>query len=136
MRPSSIHINEIAKVWPIASRAVSVLHNQTQYKNTVKLLDELIDQVGNNENHALASLMETIGTLIEKYENQNYPEPASDPVDCIKYLMDEHKLKQNDLSEIGSKGVVSEILNRKRELNLRQIKVLSKIFNVSPAVFI
>lgn len=50
--------------------------------------------------------------------------------------MEEHGLNQSDLSEIGSPGVVSEILNGKRELNVRQIRLLAKRFQVSPAVFI
>ena len=49
--------------------------------------------------------------------------------------MDEHHLKQADLPEIGSQGVVSEILNGKRELNVRQIQALADRFHVSPAVF-
>jgi HTH-type transcriptional regulator/antitoxin HigA len=48
----------------------------------------------------------------------------------------DHNLKQTDLTEIGSQGVVSEILNGKRELNIRQIKLLSKRFSASPSVFI
>ncbi len=76
-----------------------------------------------------------LGALIECYETQHFPEPVSDQIGVLKFLMDEHGLKQGDLSEIGSQGVVSEILNRKRELNVRQIKTLSSRFNVSPAVF-
>ena len=49
--------------------------------------------------------------------------------------MAEHEMNQRDLTEIGSQGVVSEILNGKRELNVRQIKALSKRFHVSPIVF-
>lgn len=50
--------------------------------------------------------------------------------------METHNLHQNDLPEIGSQGVVSEILNGKRELNVRKIKFLAKRFNVEPATFI
>jgi HTH-type transcriptional regulator/antitoxin HigA len=50
--------------------------------------------------------------------------------------MEEHDLRQSDLPEIGSQGVVSEILSGKRELNVRQIKELAQRFQVSPAVFI
>jgi HTH-type transcriptional regulator/antitoxin HigA len=50
--------------------------------------------------------------------------------------MEEHNLKQRDLVELGSQGVVSEILRGKRQLNTRQIRALSKRSNVSPAVFI
>lgn len=136
MQTSTIKIDEIAKVWPIAAKAVSALHSRIQYKNVVKLLDDLIDQVGENENHSLASLMETIAILIEQYENQHYPESIANPVDCLKYLMKEHDLRQKDLSDIGSQGVLSEILNGKRALNIRQIKLLSRRFGVSPSVFI
>ena len=50
--------------------------------------------------------------------------------------MEEHGLKQADLPEIGSQGIVSEVLSGKRELNVRQIRALAKRFHVSPAVFI
>jgi len=50
--------------------------------------------------------------------------------------MDEHGLKQKDLSEIGSQGVVSELLSGKREINARQAKLLGQRFHVSPAVFL
>jgi HTH-type transcriptional regulator/antitoxin HigA len=50
--------------------------------------------------------------------------------------MEEHDLRQSDLPEIGSQGVISEMLSGKRQFNVRQIKLLSKRFKVSPAVFI
>ena len=53
-----------------------------------------------------------------------------------KYLMKEHGFRQKDLTEIGSPGVISEVLSGKRELNRRQIKALSERFGCSPAIFI
>jgi HTH-type transcriptional regulator/antitoxin HigA len=50
--------------------------NDREYRNLVKLLDRLIDEVGENESHPLASLMEVLGVLIEKYEDEHVPEPA------------------------------------------------------------
>jgi len=136
MGASIVKINEIMKVWPLVSRFVSVPHTEDQYEDAVRILDELVDKIGEDENHPLASLMETLGMLIETYESQHFPETASDPVGVLHFLMDEHGLKQGDLSDIGSQGVVSEILRGKRELNVRQIKTLSRRFNVSPAVFL
>jgi HTH-type transcriptional regulator/antitoxin HigA len=80
--------------------------------------------------------METIGTLIETYESQHVNEIDGNPIDTLNSLMEEHGLKQSDISEIGSQGVVSEILSGRRQLNVRQIKILSKRFRVSPAVFV
>ena len=129
-------LKEIAKVWPNIKPIFSVPHNKKDYNKLVNLLDSLIDEVGNNENHPLTSLMETIGSLIETYEAQYINEIEGNPIDTLNALMVEHDLKQYDLNEIGSQGVVSEILSGKRQLNIRQIKMLSKRFKVSPAVFI
>ena len=88
----------------------------------VETLDNLVDEVGNNQNHELAPVMEMIGNLIENYENREYKIKEASPIDVLKYLMQEHGLKQSDLKEIGSQGVVSEILTGKRTLNIEQIK--------------
>ncbi len=58
------------------------------------------------------------------------------PGAVLSFLISEHGLKQADLPEIRSQGVVSEVLSGKRKLNLRQIQLLSERFNLSPVVFI
>ncbi|MFN8491240.1 MAG: hypothetical protein U0350_26825 [Caldilineaceae bacterium] len=113
---------------------ITVRHTPAEYAQTVKRLDKLIDAVGGDEDHPLAPLMEPISILIENYENNHFREPIGDPVSSLKHLMVEHGLRQTDLPEIGSQGIVSEILNEKRQLNVRQIKVLSERFHVSPTV--
>ena len=74
--------------------------------------------------------------LIHSYETEYYPIPVAPARETLVFLMEEHHLTQNDLREIGTQGVVSEILNGKRKLNLRQIRLLSQRFHVSPEVFI
>jgi len=130
------HLKEVAKVWPNIQSVFSVPHNEKDYNKLVKLLDSLIDEVGNNESHRLSRLMETIGSLIESYESQNYPDIEGGPINALKFLMEEHGLKQSDLPEIGSQGVVSEIISGKRQLNVRQLKLLGERFKVSPIVFV
>lgn len=132
----SSELKNIEKVWPSVAEVLSVPHNQKEYINLCNRLDELVDEVGNNEKHPLAPLMETIGLLIAKYEEEKYPVKDTSAVIVLKELMSGHGLKQSDLTEIGSQGVVSEILNGKRDLNIRQIKLLAKKFSVSPSVFI
>jgi HTH-type transcriptional regulator/antitoxin HigA len=129
-------LKEIAKVWPEIQPIFSVPHNNQDYNRLVNLLDRLVDEVGNNEDHPLASLMETIGSLVETFESQYVNEVEGNPIDTLKALMEEHGMKQSDLHEIGSQGVISEILSGKRQLNVRQIKILGKRFKVSPAVFV
>ncbi len=59
--------------WPELSRAVFVPHTAAEYEHLVTLLDELVDEVGNDESHRLASLMEVVGSLIERYEDEHVP---------------------------------------------------------------
>ncbi|MGZ8226069.1 MAG: helix-turn-helix domain-containing protein, partial [Methylococcaceae bacterium] len=72
---------------------------------------------------------------VSNYEQAHYPAPTSTPQNILTYLMAEHQLKQSDLPEIGSQGVVSEILHGKRQLNVRQIQILAQRFGVSANVF-
>ena len=60
--------------WPELSQSVFVPHTEMEYGRLVVLLDQLVDEVGNDESHPLASLMEIVGLLIEKYEDEQVPE--------------------------------------------------------------
>ncbi len=129
-------IERAVKVWPTVSEMASTIRNESQYRKTVALLDELIDEVNTKDDPVKESLIDTLGTLIKDYEDRKVEEPEGDPIGVLKYLMEEHGLTQGDLKEIGSQGIVSEVLNGKRKLNLRQIAALSRRFSVSPSVFI
>ena len=59
--------------WPELSRAVYVPHTAVEYERLVALLDELVDEVGNDESHPLASLMDVVGLLLERYEDEHVP---------------------------------------------------------------
>ena len=73
---STAQIEKAFAAWPQVEPALHVPRNDREYRRLVKLLDRLIDQVGGNENHPLASLMEVLGVLIEKYEDEHVPELA------------------------------------------------------------
>lgn len=84
---------------------------------------ELIFQA--QEGTAEADEMEVLVTLIEAYENKHYPISAANPVEAIKFRMDQQGLTQKDLEPfIGSSGRVSEVLNHKRRLSLQMVKKL------------
>jgi HTH-type transcriptional regulator/antitoxin HigA len=121
--------------WPTI-RPLLTMRNEREYDRAVKLLHELLDEIGANERHPLYSFMDTLGTLIEAYAEEHHPVPASTGADILRDMMAEHGLSQSELPEIGSQGVVSEVLNGKRDLNIRQVRALAKRFHVSPAVFI
>ena len=73
---STAQIEKAFEAWPQVEPTLRVPHNERGYRELVKLLDRLVDEVGENENHPLASLMEVLGVLIEKYEDENVAELA------------------------------------------------------------
>lgn len=119
-----------------ALRLLSTISTEDDYDQAVEHLNQLVDEVGLNEDHPLYELLDTLGTLIHAYEEQHEQIGATSGVEALQYLMEEHGLTQSDLPEVGSQGVVSEILHGKRELNVRQIRALAHRFGVAPAVFL
>jgi HTH-type transcriptional regulator / antitoxin HigA len=71
---SVAELENVTKAWPSVSRAVRVPRTEADYRELVELLDRITDEVGEDENHPLASLMDVLGVLIEKYEDEHVPE--------------------------------------------------------------
>lgn len=122
--------------WPYFAPLVSCPKSEGDYKHLIAKLDELLDVVGGDEKHPLISLVDLMSNAIAVYEEQHINVAGAKGIDALKYLLAAHSLRQSDLKEIGSQGVVSEILQGKRKLNLRQIKKLAQRFKVSPETFI
>ena len=72
----NLDVNKTADAWSSLAGTVFVPHSEEEYRRLVALLDGLIDEVGEEESHPLASLMEIVGVLIEKYEDEHVPELA------------------------------------------------------------
>lgn len=72
----NLDVNRTADAWSSLSGKVFVPHSEEEYQRLVALLDGLVDEVGEDESHPLASLMEIVGVLIEKYEDEHVPELA------------------------------------------------------------
>jgi HTH-type transcriptional regulator/antitoxin HigA len=130
-------LEQAATHWASVKDFLSVPRTEAEYENAVTLLNELIDTIGEDESHPLADLMDTLGTLMEAYENEHYPLPEVSGATVLAFLMEEHQIKPNDLGEdLGSEELMVEILNGQRELNAEQIHSLTRRFQVSPEVFL
>ena len=112
------------------------IRTKREYERAVNLLDAILDEIGEDEKNPMADLADAIGVFVVRYEAEHLPIPEGKPADVLRFLMHEHELRQSDFPEIGSQGVVSEILSNKRELNTRQVRKLAKRFHVSAAVFV
>ena len=74
----ALDVNKTVNAWSSLAGTVFVPHSEEQYQALVGLLDRLVDEVGEDESHPLASLMEIVGVLIEKYEDEHVPELTSE----------------------------------------------------------
>ena len=112
-----------------------VITTEAEYDQALETVEKLMaDQQRIPEQTAILQLLVT---LIEEFETKHYPVEPSSPHAMLEHLMDARGIKQSDLVEvIGSKGVVSEVVNRKRAISKAQAKTLGEFFNVSPALFI
>jgi HTH-type transcriptional regulator / antitoxin HigA len=83
------------------------------------------------------ALLELLIILIEKFEETSYPLPNLEADRMLRHLMEVRNMKQEELvGVVGSRGVVSEIVNGKRSISKAQAKVLGELFHVSPSLFI
>ena len=135
---AAIDIKHLILVWEQFRQATDIapIRDETHYARMTEMLEALLEDAQGNEDHPAMGLADIVGDLIEDYETEHHPLPDATGVQALKFLMEQHGLKQSDLSEIGSQGVVSEILTSKRELNIRQVRALSERFGVSTATFI
>ena len=112
------------------------IRTNVDYEKAVTILNQLLDAGAADESLPLGDLANALGAVIADYEDLHNPALEITPAATLRFLMQQHQLTQSDLPEIGSQGVVSEILRGKRELNVRQIKKLAGRFQVSAVVFI
>lgn len=106
-------------------RAIKPIRTEKDYRAALKRINELI-AMDPKEKSAEYDELDVISTLVEAYESIHYPIEAPDPIEAIKYIMEEKGLKQKDLVKYfgGNKSLVSEILSKKKELSKRVIKAL------------
>ena len=140
---STLAINPaaIAPAWTAFQRVLPIkigaIRNDSEYGRAVSFMNSLLDVVGDSEEHELAGLLDWVGRLVEDYENERHIPGEASPHEVLRFLMDQHNLKQTDLAaEIGGQSVVSDVLNGKREINARQAKALAARFAVSVSVFL
>jgi HTH-type transcriptional regulator/antitoxin HigA len=113
---------------------IKLIKTEEDYENALARLEEIFDSpLGSEEGDEL----EILGMLIEKYEDEHYPIGPADPIEAIKFRMEQMGMKQKDLAEIiGYKSRVSEILNRKRKLTLEMIRKLHTSLKIPTEILI
>jgi len=123
--------------WAAFQQVSGVRHitSDNDYDEAVALADSLVDPGAMESHHPCHSLFLVMADLIYAFDQRQYARTQVHGVDLLRFLMEQHSLKQGQLPEIGSQSVVSEILAGKRDLTVSHIRGLSERFGLSPAVF-
>lgn len=113
---------------------IAPVRNEKDYQKALKRLEQVFDaKPGSKEGDEL----EILGILIDNYENEHFPIGMPDPIEAIKFRMEQMGMKQKELAEIiGFKSRVSEILNRKRKLTLEMIRKLNEALSIPTEVLV
>jgi len=112
-----------------------VIRTEKENEAYTEILYEL-DQRSKTLTAAEKELAELLTLLIEDFEEKRYRMASAQPLDVVRFLMEQHGLKQKDLVGVfGTPSIASEVLSGKRELNKDHIERLSKRFQVSPELF-
>jgi len=105
-----------------------MIKTEEDYQQAIKRLEKLFDA---SENTPEGEEAEILSILIEKYEDTYFPIESPDPIEAIKFRMEQSDMSRTDLANIiGYKSRVSEILNRKRKLTLPMIRRLHTKLNI------
>lgn len=113
---------------------IKPIKTEKDYKAALERLEVIFDAKKGTE---LGDELEILGILIEKYEDNHFPIELPDPIEAIKFRMEQLGYSQNDLAEIiGLKSHTSEILNRKRKLSLKMIRNLHDRMKIPTEVLI
>ena len=107
---------------------IKPIKNQNDYNQSLESLEVIFDaKMGTPEGDEL----EVLGILIDQYENEHFPIGLPDPIEAIKFRMEQMGMKRVDLEQyLGTRARVSEILNKQRNLSLAMIKKLHKEFGI------
>jgi HTH-type transcriptional regulator/antitoxin HigA len=107
---------------------IKPIRTETDYQQALSRVESLMDAEPNSE---AFDELEVLVTLVENYEMKHYAIDAPDPIEAIKFRMEQEGLRQNDLvSMFGNKSRVSEVLNKKRKLTLEMIRNLNHQLNI------
>ena len=113
----------------------TIISTEEEYDKALARLDKIFDSKPGDSTFKEAELLTL---LIENYELETEPEfPDPDPIEVIKFKMEQNNLRSKDLAEIvGSKSKASEILNKKRRLTLKMIRQINKFLGIPAEVLI
>jgi HTH-type transcriptional regulator/antitoxin HigA len=129
---------EILRVWKPFKDALGVtsVHTEAEYARARATMDALLDEIGDDESHPLAEVLDYLSDRIRVYEAEHVRIPDAEPSEMLRFLMEQHGLKQDDLSDCAPQSRISDFLSGKREISKEIAKKLAARFNVRADLFL
>lgn len=128
----------ILRAWMPFKEAVGVtrIRSEADYAQTCATVQALLDEIGDDEEHPLADVLDFLANQIKAYEDEYFPIQETEPREVLRFLMGQHGLKQEDLADCAPQSRISDILNGKRTVSKEIAKKLARRFNVSADLFL
>jgi HTH-type transcriptional regulator / antitoxin HigA len=138
MKHKIISTGNLLKTWKPFRDALgfSAIRTAKDYKCASAVMEQLLDEVGEDEDHPLAEVLDYLANQIEAYEAEHVNIPDARPSEVLRFLMEQQGLSQSDLSDCAPQSRISEILNGRREISKDLAKALAAKFEVGVGVFI
>lgn len=129
---------EILRVWMPFKAVIGVTSVRTDddYAQARATIDALVDEIGEDENHPLADVLDYLADQVKAYEDEHFNIPEAEPRGVLRFLMEQHGLKQEDLTDCAPQSRISDILNGKRGISKDIAKRLARRFNVHADLFL
>ena len=109
---------------------------ESDHMRASAVMDQLLDEVGEDENHPLAEILDCVSNQVSVYEADHIEIPDTPPRDVLRFLMEQQGLSQSDLADCAPQSRISEILNGRREISKDVAKALAKKFGVGVGVLV
>ena len=119
-----------------AAVGVTVVRNDDDHHRVLTTIDILLDAIGDDETHPLMEVLDYLSDQAAAYEAARDPIPAAKPREVLRFLMDQHCLKQHELAECAPQSRISDILSGRRGISKAIAKRLAARFGVDVAVFL
>ena len=128
----------ILRAWMPFKKLVGVTSVRTEedYAQACATIDALLDEVGDNESHPLADVLGYLADQVKAYEDENFQIPEAEPSEVLRFLMEQHGLKQENLGDCAPQSRIADILNGKRSISKEIAKRLAHRFHVRADVFL
>jgi len=115
---------------------VTSIHNEQDYSRATATIDVLLDEIGDDESHPLAEVLDYLADQVKAYEDAHFTIPQVEPREMLRFLMEQHNLQQEDLSDCAPQSRISEILAGKRAISKTMAKHFADRFHVHADLFL